>query len=336
MALNYEGARAMRYSRRIAHFATIGGLGIAMPSGADTAAEACSKNHYILDEPCTVEWTAVNGGLRDLDVHVVAVDPVKQSTLYAGGPSGLFKSEDGGASWSATGLVMETETAANYPFFNLPGPFTMASIVAHLAIDPANPGTVYAGTVRGNACIYSQRRVFKSSDGGARWTDLLSPHINGCDNIHSLVLAPGNPPTLYLTNFDDATGDTWSPLVRSTDGAASWTYLGYPVLNVLAVDPHDSRVVYAGTFDFDPYFTTLPNGVLKSSDGGATWAATALTGSGVNALAGDPSEPHTLYAATVKGLFKSVDGGEKWEAIGDGLDDVVGTKSSIVAVIVEA
>ncbi|MBC8023160.1 MAG: exo-alpha-sialidase, partial [Burkholderiales bacterium] len=308
------------------------------------AIERCDKNHFILSEPCIPTWTPVNSGLTDLDVRVVAVDPVRTTTLYAGGPTGVFKSVDGGVSWNLTGLQMafrnfEDTNAAFQTFDRLPPWFTAASLVAHLAIDSRNPNTLFAATNSTTGAWYGQRRLLKSTDGGETWTDRVSPGINGGDNIVSLVLAPSDPATLYLANFDGI-GDSWSPVVRTTDRAATWAYLGYPILNVLAVDPLDSRTIYAGTFDFDPYFTDLPNGVLKSSDGGETWAATGLTGSGITALTVDPRNSRTLYAATgdswwsktATGLFKSVDGGDSWARIDNRL---VAPSSAVSAVVVD-
>jgi photosystem II stability/assembly factor-like uncharacterized protein len=320
-----------------------------------SALERCDKNHFILNEPCSPGWTAINGGLTDLDVQVLAIDPVNKTTLYAGGPSGVFKSIDGGVAWSMTGLEMASQdaaytaafTAAAYHILRNPPPrgfgaFVAASQVRHLAIDSRNPNTLYAATNWITGAWYPQRRLFKSTDGGETWTDSVTPaYSNGVENIVSLVLAPSDPDTLYYTNFDGV-GDMASPIVRSTDGAATWTYLGYPALNVLAVDPLDSRAVYAGTFDFAPEFTTLPNGVLKSRDGGVTWTATGLTGSGITALTVDAGNSRTLYAATgssgfwspkFRGLFKSVDGGANWADIDNGLGGLIGTSAVTVVVV---
>ena len=131
--------------------------------------------------------------------------------------------------------------------------------------------------------------------------------------------------------------------MRSTDGAATWQHPGaFQVLNVLAVDPIDSRTVYGGTFSFDPYFTALPNGVLKSRDGGATWVATGLPPAPGSCLSPSiPWDSRTLYAVPGEswphfssvpfrlsgydeirlrgrsdGLFKSIDGGATWSATG--------------------
>ncbi len=296
---------------------------------AHASVEPCGKNHYILSEPCALPWTAINEGLSVLEVRVLAVDPMHQSTLYAGGPNGVYKSLDGGAHWNMTGLEMAplnaTETAAAVQRFpDLSRGFAANSVVAHLAIDPGNPRVVYAGTKATTGAWYGQHRVFKSIDGGETWTDSVSPRINGVDNIHGLLIAPSNPDALYLANYDDGTGDSWSPLVRSMDGAATWTYLGLPAVNVLTVDPIDSLTLYAGTFEYPPDYTDLPNGVLKSIDGGASWAATGLIGLGITALTVDPKSSRTLYAAAGRsgpgyprfdGLFKSIDGGETWVAL---------------------
>jgi photosystem II stability/assembly factor-like uncharacterized protein len=94
--------------------------------------------------------------------------------VFAGTRSGVFKSNDGGASWSAASS-------------GLP-----ALYVLGLAIDPHSPTTVYAGTFGGG--------VFMSSDGGATWTDvsegLTSPFVN------ALAIDAVTPTTLYAGTND--------------------------------------------------------------------------------------------------------------------------------------
>ena len=318
-----------------------------MSSGARADLEPCSKNHYILDEPCVAAWTPVNDGLVDRDIRVLAIDPLRQATLYAGGTGGVFKSVDGGA-WILTGLRMADraliDTSAALNRFSNIGVFRADSVVAHLAIDPVDPDTLYAGTRAIHGATYLQRRFFKSTDGGATWTDDAVPPISGVDNIHAIVVAPSDPATVYVLDYDDSTGDTWAPVVSSADRGASWKGLQYQVLNVLAVDPLDARTVYGGSFDFGPFNGDLPTGVLKSADGGETWAATGLAGHGISALAVDPSDPGVLYAATVggyggylwssvfTGLFRSNDQGATWTAINEGLADLIDTASVISAI----
>ena len=92
-------------------------------------------------------WKTVNSGLTTY-VQVLAIDPQRPSTLYAGPvAAGVVKSTDRGGSWNAvtTGL----------PLFN--------SAVA-LAIDSLNTGTLYVGT--------NGAGIFKSIDGGGRWSPM--------------------------------------------------------------------------------------------------------------------------------------------------------------------
>ena len=86
-------------------------------------------------------------------VHVLAIDPTAPTTLYAGlSPDGVFKSTDGGQSWTAmnTGLTSIT--------------------VRDIALDPRNPSTLYASTAEGVFKTSPAGAVFKSTDGGASWT----------------------------------------------------------------------------------------------------------------------------------------------------------------------
>jgi hypothetical protein len=112
----------------------------------------------------------MNTGLTNLNVNALALDPVPPSTLYAGTSNGgVFKSTDGGASW----------TAMNTGLTNLN--------VNALAIDPVPPSTLYAGTSNGG--------VFKSTDGGASWTAMNTGLTSF--NVNALALDPSNSSTLY-------------------------------------------------------------------------------------------------------------------------------------------
>lgn len=159
-----------------------------------------------------------------------------------------------------------------------------------VAIDSANPSTMYAGTQAGG--------LFKSTDSGAFWT--RSETGQGNPYVLSLGIDPVVPTRLYAGLGDG--------LVRSSDGGASWTLTAVPAVPVrgLAVDPLSPVIVYAGTGLV---------GVLKSTDAGDTWAAanTGLTALDVHSLVLDPSSHATLYAGTGQGrIFKTTDAGSQW------------------------
>ncbi len=175
--------------------------------------------------------------------------------------------------------------------------------------------------------------------------------MNGCDTIYALALAPSAPNVLYVSNYETAFGDTFSPLIKSDNGGTTLSYLlGLPFA-VLAVDPHDPNTVYGGTFDFSFYgYNGLDtrNGVFKSTDGGITANPTGLTGQGISVLTIDAVNRGTLYAAASsfvagypsrpksnQGLFKSTDGSANWFAINNGLNHLLGTDTSIVALVID-
>jgi photosystem II stability/assembly factor-like uncharacterized protein len=229
-------------------------------------------------------WSPINTGLISPFVRGLAIDSSNPATLYAGtvgsplappGGSGIFKSINGGGSWTAvnTGL---TNTD-----------------VSTLAIDPTNAATIYAASGAG---------VFKSTNGGGSWSPINSGLT--ATSVDALVIDPSAPATLYAGTFGGG-------VFKSTDGGGSWspinTGLTNPLVQVLAIDPSAPATLYAGTFG--------GGGVFKSTDRGGSWSPinTGMTLGFVNALAIDHSAPATLYAdAGSFGVFKSTNGGASW------------------------
>ena len=125
-----------------------------------------------------------------------------------------------------------------------------------LAIDPANPMTLYAG---------ANSLVFKSTDGGDNWSNTLYSFFS---SFRTLVIDPANPMTLYAGTNGDG-------VFKSTNGGDNWSAANNGFVNTniltLAIDPVNPITLYAGT----------GGGVFKSTDGGSNWSAvnTGLTNS---------------------------------------------------------
>src|SRR5262249_8782806 len=276
----------------------------------------------------------------------VAVDPRAPTTVYAGGgPSnrGMFKSTNGGATWTA---INNGLSITGFPTLTIDG----------LVVDPQNPSTLYVGA--GPAA-----GVFKSADGGASWAPSNGPRNQPGElqtiSVVEMVIDPKNPNIVYAgaTNGLSKTmdgGATWArkevglptnkfvqalaidPQVPTTlyaqtqsvsgagnvfktvNGGENWTpsSTGLPFSAIaLAVDPQDSNIVYAGR-------SGARGGVAKSTNGGLTWERTSTTdlSTVVTALAVDPVHPGTVYAGTLgSGVFRTADGGGTWTAINAGL-----------------
>jgi photosystem II stability/assembly factor-like uncharacterized protein len=273
------------------------------------------------------QWSEIDSGLPRTIAGVtsLAIDSATPSTLYAVDIDGrLFKSIDGGGSWS------------------LPGSLGAVSFVA---VDPTASSTLYAATQRG---------VFKSTDGGESWVGANSGLIG--IGVSTIVIDPGTPATLYAT--------TSGGIFKSTDAARNWNRLDTlpsddfsdaliidPVTpttiyivagagqNGLAVDPMNSSILYACVFGEVIFKSTdggqswnmysLPSSgaggnISKSTDGGQTWTVypAAPAGAGVVSFAIDPvsSAVYAVYSSNLGwGILKSMDSGETWSALNTGL-----------------
>jgi len=130
-------------------------------------------------------------------------------------------------------------------------------------------------------------------------------------DVISLVSAPSRPARLYLGTVD-------AHVFSSEDEGRSWELAGRPggradlVVQSLAVDPRDPRVVYAGGWTLDP---AAGGGLYRSSDGGLSWQSAGLQGHAVRAVAVAPSAPNTIVAGALDGVFRSTDAGRSWARI---------------------
>ncbi len=269
-------------------------------------------------------------------ITALAIDPVTPTNLYAGTyGGGVFKSTDGGTSWSPTGLTnaivsalainpqspstIYVGTDSGGVFKTMDGganwsPSLISIPASTLVIDPLTPDTLYAGDYGGD--------VYKSTDGGASWNAIrrgsLAWPCNYCGGVLALAIDPLIPTTVFGGTDETLVYDEYGELlytlpsvVFNCTGGTSYFYTPYEYVQSLAVerraDPQTPATLYAGT--------SLR--VFKSTDGGASWNVTGLTGVGVFALAMDPLTPTTVYAGTGGGgVFKSTDGGASWNATG--------------------
>jgi photosystem II stability/assembly factor-like uncharacterized protein len=104
-----------------------------------------------------------------------------------------------------------------------------------------------------------------------------------------------------------------SNFYKTTDSATTWTNNNSGIVghvNTVAIAPNSPNVIYAGT----------TSGPFRSTDGGATWTKTPLTGLNrfplTSAMAVDPGNSSVLYAGlTSGGFFKTTDGGNNWSVV---------------------
>jgi photosystem II stability/assembly factor-like uncharacterized protein len=184
------------------------------------------------------------------------------------GGCGVWRSPDGGRSWSAA----------------LPCRFTVGQVeaertVSRLVIDPKTPANVYALAFERRP-HRNVHRVYRSHDGGVTWKPLAS-------ETQAFAMAPSRPERLYV--------ERWGLIRRSDDSGRTWQMLAHvgSTAAVLVVDPKDPDVVY---------FSGIGRGILRSLDGGVTWEQLENgLDRDVTALEIHPVSPRRLYAFTLGG-----------------------------------
>lgn len=135
--------------------------------------------------------------------------------------------------------------------------------------------------------------------------------VNVSGRVSAVAVDPGDPAHVLV---GAANGGVW----ESRDAGASWSprtdYAATLATGALAFDPSNHAVVYCGTGEGD-WWSWLGAGVLRSTDGGTSWAPVCtapFVGLGFHKLLVDPADGRHLLAGTTGGLFVSADGGANW------------------------
>ncbi|HRP01805.1 MAG TPA: glycosyl hydrolase [Candidatus Kapabacteria bacterium] len=250
---------------------------------------------------------ATSGRIGDIAIH-----PSDPNTWYIAVSSGnVWKTTNAGSSFT--------------PIFDNYGAYSIGCV----AIDPNNKFVVWVGTGENN----SQRSVgygdgiYKSVDGGQSFKKM---GLDKSEHIAKIIIDPKNSDIIYVA----AQGPLWGAggdrgLYKSTDGGKTWAQSlkiseNTGVTDIL-IDPRDSKVIYAASYQRRRHVWTVIDGgpeatVYKSTDAGATWekANSGLPGGDLGriGLAISPQNPDVLYAVIEApekgGFFKSTDRGASW------------------------
>ena len=128
-------------------------------------------------------------------------------------------------------------------------------------------------------------------------------------DVRSLVIDPQDPRRLYFGTID-------GQMYASADGGENWSRVagfnrpGLLIDNII-VDPRDSNVIYAAAHRHKE-----AGGFFKTTDGGRTWRESEqLKGDGIHALTQSPKDPDVLLAGTNRGIWRSANGGDRWELL---------------------
>lgn len=244
-----------------------------------------------------LNWTPFddfNWGRAILSVEIHPTDP---SIVYAATSTDIFKTTDGGASWSI--ILTESGLSCN-----------------SLAISPSTPTTIFAGTSNG---------LYRSTDSGSNWTEMLT------EQIDDVLFRPNDGSTIYVL-ARTGSPDTYS-FYKSTDSGSTFnlSMTGWGTIyeqsgGRMTVTPADDDYIYVTLLTHDGSGGDQKPYILKSTDAAANWT-TVATGQTANlemtngqgyydldVVASHSNADHIITATTT--AYKSTDGGITYTAIG--------------------
>jgi photosystem II stability/assembly factor-like uncharacterized protein len=245
------------------------------------------------------------------------MDPENSNVIWAGTGEnnhqrqlgygdGVYKSEDGGATWKNMGLKESRH-------------------IGMIEIDPRNTDVVYVaaeGSIWGPG---GERGLYKTTDGGKTWNKILN--ISENTGINNVVLDPRNPDVIYATSeqrrrhvWTKIGGGPESAVHKSKDGGKTWDKImnGLPSVDIggmgIAISPVNPDILYiimeaAGD----------AGGFFRSVNRGASWEKMSShreSGQYYNEIYCDPKNVDIVYSAETVSQI-TLDGGKTWNRIGN-------------------
>jgi len=286
---------------------------VLIAAAAELGAQSADKVAGLFDK---FQWRAIGPavmGGRTVDIDVVESHP---STIYTAiGPSGVWKSENNGTTWT--------------PVF-----FNEATVsVGDIAVSQSNPSIIWAGTGEATCrnSVTIGDGVYKSVDAGKTWTNM---GLKETRHISRILINRGDPNIVFVA----AMGHLWGPnpergIYRTLDGGKSWTRVLYVNDNTgfadISMDPGNSLVLYAAAYEHRrlPYEFTgggPGSGLYKSDDSGATWRRLSkdlpegiMGRIGIGVARSKPGVVYALIEHKDGGIWRSEDYGESWKRMCD-------------------
>jgi photosystem II stability/assembly factor-like uncharacterized protein len=254
-------------------------------------------------------WKTTNGGATwqpifdkegSFSIGWLTLDPKNPSVVWVGTGErnsqrsvaygdGVYKSEDGGKSWKNVGLKNSEH-------------------IGRIVVNPDNSDIVYVAAQGPVWSAGGDRGLFKTSDGGKTWEQVLK--ISEHTGVSDVVLDPRDPDVVIATSYQRRrsfatfiNGGPESAIHRSTDGGKTWTKVntGLPSEELgrigLAITPVEPYFVYANV-----EAAGRKGGIYRSSDNGVTWEKRSDYNQGsmyYGDIFADPVNPQRVYVPDV-------------------------------------
>jgi photosystem II stability/assembly factor-like uncharacterized protein len=223
-------------------------------------------------------WKSTSGGIKwepifekelTASIGAVEIQQSNPSVIWVGtgegnprnslnGGFGVYKSLDGGKTWMAMGLEKTRH-------------------IHRIIVDPTDPDVVYVGAIGSPWGEHPERGVFKTTDGGKTWNNIL--FANNKTGVADLIMDPTNPNKLIAAMWEHKrdpwffnSGGEGSGLHITHNGGKTWKKIteddGFPKGNLgrigVAIAPNKPNIIYA-------LVEAKKNALYKSEDGGFKW-----------------------------------------------------------------
>jgi photosystem II stability/assembly factor-like uncharacterized protein len=259
-----------------------------------------------------------NIGPSGMSGRITAIDVVENhpDTWYIGSASGgVWKTTNAGASWAS---VFDQQPTLN---------------IGSVAVQQSNPAVVWVGTGEGNPrnSLNIGEGIYKSLDAGKTWKRM---GLEKTRNLHRIIIDPVNPDVVYAAAIGNPYAEhSERGVYKTTDGGATWSRVLYTNDTSgcadLAMDPSNPNKLIANMWQHRRTPWSFKSGGPGSGlyityDGGKNWKKLGKDDGlpegnyGRIGIAFSQSMPSRVYAmveATKNGLYKSDDGGAKWELV---------------------
>ena len=244
-------------------------------------------------------------------INTITIAPADPERVFAGTDDGVYRSNDRGLNWerifkgvgtlenSVLAIAVHPHNSEIIHIGTLRGIFTTENngddwvkgqnlsseaIVTSISADPATPEIIYAATDMG---------VYKSLNGGKGWERIFASTFPEKDHLIPSLL-------LSIESGEEYYNEIKSQIKEKIK-----------VKNI-TVDPVDSRMVYAGTYE----------GLFVSRDRGTTWSTASISGllsRDIRHISVDGADPDSVYAATSRGVFRYSKSLDAWKGLYKGL-----------------
>lgn len=287
------------------------------PTNSNIMLAGCPGGGLFRTTDAGATWSPVFDTQSHLSVGCLAFNPGNPNVVYAGTGdpdmpqsclvgNGIYRSLDGGLTWSSFAL-------------------TNHGVITQILVNPTNTLMIYASSMGTPMVRNNTRGVYKSTDGGVTWTQVL--FINNETGVSDLVMDFTNPNIIYAAGFSRIRTNTESlgfsmatRIYKTTNGGTSWSIINNGLPNTklsrygICMSKQNPNKLYVSvcdsTYNLENIYVTNNGGASFTVCPGSSAASTNLGGFGwyFGKIEVSPNNDNVVFTMGIE-HYKSTDGG---------------------------